>query len=237
MAIPVSRRRAEHPLYLWAAVVAIAVVIAGFARTFYLKTVFDPSPMTVLVAAHGVVMSGWFLLFFAQARLVAKGRVATHRKLGTFGALLAVAVLVIGTTTAIVAGHLGRGPAGAPPPPIFLVVPLGDMLVFACLVGAGLWLRKRSDWHKRLMLLSCVGMLTAAIARIPVDAWRQAGLVPYFSTTCALVLACIAWDTLRNRRLHPAFVGGGLLVILSWPLRLMLSGTDAWMRFAQWLIA
>lgn len=237
MDIPVPRRRAEHPLYLWMAVAAIAIVFTGFARTFYLKAAFDPSPMTALVAAHGVVMTGWFLLFFAQARLVAKGSVATHRKLGAFGVLLAVAVLAIGTTTAISAGHLGRGPAGAPPPPVFLVVPLGDMFVFACLVGAGLWLRKRSDWHKRFMLLSCVGMLTAAISRIPIDAWRQAGLVPYILATCTLVLACIAWDAMRNRRLHPALVIGGLFVMLSWPLRLMLSGTDAWMRFAQWLIA
>ena len=236
MTVPASRHRAERPLYLWAAALAIAVVFAGFARSFYLKAVFDPSPMTALVAIHGMVMTCWFLLFFVEAWLAGSGRIAAHRRLGAFGTLLAATVLVLGIATAIAAGHLGRIPPGAPPPPIFLVVPLGDMFVFACLTGAGLYLRKRSDWHKRLMLLSCVGLLTAAISRIPVDAWRQAGIAAYFLSTCALVLACIAWDTLRSRRLHPAFVSGGLLVLLSWPLRLALAQTEAWQRFAHWLI-
>ena len=61
-------------------------------------------------------------------------------------------------------------------------------------------------------------------------------LLERWTTRIALVLACIAWDTLRSRRLHPAFVSGGLLVLLSWPLRLALAQTEAWQRFAHWLI-
>lgn len=227
-------RTGERRLYAFAAAAALAVVLAGFARTYYLKFAFGTPPLSVLLQVHGAVMTAWFVLFAVQATLVARGRVRLHRRLGAFGALLALAVLVVGTTVAITAARLGHAPPG-PPPLVFLVVPLGDMLVFALLVGAALWFRRRSDVHKRLMLLACVGLLTAAIARIPLPLLQQGGIVTFFMATIVLVLACVAWDTVMHRRLHPAFGWGAALVALSWPLRLALSQTPQWQEFARWL--
>jgi hypothetical protein len=142
-------------------------------------------------------------------------------------------VLVVGTVTAIDAARRGSSPG--PPPLAFLAVPLGDMLVFATLVGMGLYFRQRSDIHRRLMLLSSVCMLSAAFARIPLDFVRTGGPLLYFGLADLFVLACVVYDTRMNRRLHPAFGWGALLVVASHPLRLMLAGTPAWMRFATWL--
>lgn len=231
---PRGSRTVERRLYTWAAIVALLVMFAGFARTYFLKLAFDTPPLTLLLHVHGVVMTAWFVLFAVQARLVANGRTDVHRRLGVAGALLAVAVLIAGTTVAIVGARLGHAPPG-PPPLVFMVVPLGDMLVFAVLVGAALWFRRRSDVHKRLMLLASIGLLTAPIARIQLPALQQCGLVAFFMATIVLVLACVAWDTIRNRRLHPAFALGALLVALSWPLRLALSQTPQWQQFAQWV--
>jgi len=50
-----------------------------------------------------------------------------------------------------------------------------------------------------------------------------------------VLLGCIAYDYAKTRRLNPAFVWGSLLLIASHPLRLMLSGTSAWMSFAHWI--
>jgi hypothetical protein len=50
------------------------------------------------------------------------------------------------------------------------------------------------------------------------------------------LLACVAFDTVRSRRLHPAFFWGTLLVIASQALRLIVSGTGAWLQFASWLV-
>jgi hypothetical protein len=50
------------------------------------------------------------------------------------------------------------------------------------------------------------------------------------------VLACVVFDTVKHRRLHPAFLWGTLFLVASQPLRLILAGTDAWMRFATWLV-
>ncbi len=223
----------HHRLYNVGAWAVAATVLLGFAKTYYLKAVFGTPTLSPLLHLHGLVMSLWFGLFLVQVRLVANRRLDLHRQLGLLGAFLAAAVLVLGTATAITAARLGRSPG--PPPLIFLVVPLGDMVVFGSLVGAGLGLRARGDFHKRLMLLSCVGILAAAIARIPVDAIAKAGPLAYFGLTDLAVIGCAAYDRLRTGRLHPAFLWGGLFVILSHWLRLTLAGTGAWMTFATWL--
>jgi hypothetical protein len=226
---------AERRLYTWAAMAAVAIVFAGFARTYFLKASFGTPPLSTLVHVHGFVMTLWFAFFLMQVRLVAMHRTDLHRRTGVVGALLAVTVLIVGITTAITAAKLGRTPG--PPPLVFLVIPLGDMLVFALLVSTSLYFRSRSDIHKRLMLLSCVGMLAAAISRIPLDFIKAGGVPVFFGLTDLFVLSCVAYDTVKHRRLHPAFGWGMLLIVASQPLRLLLSGTSAWHQFASWLVS
>jgi hypothetical protein len=108
-----------------------------------------------------------------------------------------------------------------------------DLVVFAALVGAALWFRRNPAMHKRLMLLAMLAVITAAIARLP-------GVLPYgppafFGLTDLFLLAGIAWDKWTRGRVHPAYIWGGLFLVLSQPLRLVVSGTDTWMRIATWL--
>lgn len=225
----------DRRLYSWAALVAIGVVFAGFARTYFLKTSFGTPALPTLLHLHGLVMSLWFGFFLLQVRLVAMRRTDLHRRAGVVGAFIALMVLIVGVTTALTAAKLGHTPG--PPPLIFLAVPLFDMLVFLGLVGAGLALRHRPDMHKRLMLLSCIGMLTAAISRIPLDFIQAGGLLAFFGITDLLIILCVGYDTLKNRRLHPAFGWGALFVMLSHPARFMIAGTPAWQQFAAWLVS
>lgn len=224
----------ERRLYTWAAIGAALVVFIGFARSYYLKGVFGTPALPALVHAHGLVMTLWFALFVVQARLVAARRVELHRRLGVAGTVLAALVVVVGVWTAIAAA--ARGVSPGPPPLVFLVVPLADMLVFAMLVSAAVRLRRRPDYHKRLMLLASVGMLTAAIARFPIGLISAGGLPAFFALNDLAVLACVAYDSARHRRLHPAFGWGALLIIASQPLRLAVAGTPAWLQFAGWLV-
>lgn len=229
-----ARRRPPSYFFRVAALVALVVVLFGFAPSFYLKFLFHKPPaLTLLLMAHGVVMTTWFALFIVQAQLVAAGRTDLHRRLGVFGAVLALVLVLLGTTVAIVGARLGHSPG--PPPAVFMAIPLTDMVVFAILVGIALWLRRRSDFHKRLMLLGCVSLLTAAIARVPLPFWYH-DIIVCFSTTLAIALACVAWDTWRQRRLHPAFAWGFALIAVSWPFRLWMSGTSGWLAFADWVL-
>jgi hypothetical protein len=227
-------RRSERTFYTWAAVVAALVVFAGFARTYYLKGAFGTPDLSTLKHLHGFVMTAWFTLFLVQVRLVATGRTRIHRKLGVAGAVVAVLVLVVGTATALLAAKNGATPG--PPPLVFLAIPLGDMLVFLTLVSAALLYRKRPEYHKRLMLLGSLGILTAAIARIPLDFLQAGGLPAFFAATDVLILAFAAADTVKNRRLHPAMLAGVLVIVGSQVARFLIAGTPQWMSFARWLV-
>lgn len=223
----------DRRLYILAAIAAIIIVFAGFARTYYLKGAYGGPALTGLVQLHGFVMTLWIAIFLLQTTLIASGRTALHRRVGVVGAVAAALVVVVGVSTAITAARLGVTPG--PPPLVFLAIPLGDMLVFPILVGAGLLLRRRSDFHKRLMLLSTLSILTAAIARIPVDFIAAGGLPMFFGLTDLLIFGCVAFDTVKNRRLHPAFGWGMLLIIGSQVARFLVAGTPEWGRFAAWL--
>lgn len=222
-------------IYTWAALVAVAIVFAGFARTYYLKGLYGAPELSGLVHVHGLIMTLWFTLFVVQVWLVGGKRVEVHRRLGYVGAILAAMVVGVGTLTAITAAKHGATPG--PPPLVFLTIPLGDMVVFATLVSLSLAYRNRLQLHKRLMLLATLSMLTAAIARIPLDAIQQGGLPVFFALTDGCILICIGGDSVKHRRLHPAFAWGFAFVIASQVFRFWVAGTPQWLRFANWLVA
>lgn len=223
-----SSRVRGSALYRVVAIAAVALVFAGFARTFYLRSLFAPKPLAALFVVHGIVFTSWFVVLVAQVFLVARRRVDLHRQLGVIGALIALAMVILGPFVAIDAARHGMSLE-------FLATPLGDIAVFAILVAAALWFRRRPEIHKRLMATATIAILPPAIARLPSD-WF-AGPLEVFGTTDMIVIAVIAWDTLQRRRLHPAFLWGGLLLIASHPARVMFSETGTWLSIARYLTA
>lgn len=226
-----ARLRAERLLYGTAAVVAALIAFAGFAQTYYLKGAFGTPELSALVHAHGLVMTLWIGLFLTQVSLVAARRVDLHRRLGLAGALLAAIVVIVGIATAIEGARHGVSPG--PPPLVFLAIPIGVVLVFGIFVSAAVLMRRRSDWHKRLMLIASLAVLTPAIARIPVDTLHAGGIVAFLAVTDLLVIACASWDAVRNRRLHPAFGWGVLFLVLWQAATLAFAGSSAWMSIAR----
>jgi hypothetical protein len=217
------------------AVAALLLVFAGFARTYYLKGLFAVPTLPPLVHLHGFVMTGWFVLFLVQTMLVAARRTDLHRRLGVLGAGWALLVLVVGVATAIHGARRGFTPG--PPPLVFLVVPVMDLIVFAALIGTALLNRHRPDIHRRLMLLGTISILAPAVGRLPFALIAHGGLPVIFGLVDLGAVACVVYDTWRNRRLHPAFGWGLLVMVASIPLRVALAGTGAWHRFATWLIS
>ena len=86
------------------------------------------------------------------------------------------------------------------------------------------------------MLLAAVNLLPPAIVRIPLHFIETGGPLVFFGLADLCLLACVAFDTARNRRLHPVFLWGTLFFVASQPLRLMLAETDLWLRFATALV-
>ena len=230
----IVRRQRERWFYVGMSAALVITVFAGFAPTYYLRPYFTANPLMPLLHLHGLVFSSWLVLFVIQTTLVAAHRTDIHRRLGITGGVIAVLMILIGFTTALVRAKQGATPVPDVSPLSFLVVPFGDMTVFAILIGAGFYYRRRPDVHKRLMLLATISILAAAIARLPFEIMK-AGPPAFFGVTDLFVLACVAFDLITLRRIHRATALAGLLIIASQPLRLMLGGTHVWLSFAAWL--
>lgn len=233
-AAAVRTRQRTRRFYVGMAITIALTVFAGFSRTYFLKAYFGTPELNLLLHVHGLVFTLWVLFFLLQTTLVATGRTYLHRKMGIAGAVLAALVFVLGIVTAVVRIKGGAAPIPGVPPLAFLAIPLFDMLVFGILVGAALFFRRRLEAHKRLMTLAMIALLPAPIARLPLPL-LSAGPPAFFGLADLFILAVLVYDLTTRRRIHPATIWGGLLIVASQPLRLMIAGTPTWMAFAAWL--
>ena len=240
-----SPARRDHRFLAVGGLAAFAVVFAGFARSYFLKTLFGTPALPWLLHLHGFLMTSWFVLFFVQVRLVAAHRVDLHRKLGVAAAVVAGLMVIVGFTVARRATirDLQSPPGGGPPPLQFMGLIMFALVAFGILVGAALLLRRRRDYHQRLMLLSCLSIVNPGLARIPLEQvpfvsfLKTGGPLGLFGLDLLLIYACIAYDTWRHRRLHPAFTGALLVVIQDVPLMGMFLASPLWKHIGTWVIS
>jgi len=220
--------------YVTMAFAILIVVFVGFSRTFYLRTYFFPERLIPLLILHGTIFSSWIALYVTQTMLVATKNTRIHMKLGVAGLVIAPLMLIVGTYTALVRA---KGPSPLPDvnPLAFLTIPLGDMLIFGILFGAAYYSRKKLDTHKRLMLLASIGLLPAGVARWPLHFIETGGPLVFYGLADLFIVPCLIFDIITRGKPHRATVIGGLLIVISHPLRLLIGGTHAWIAFATWL--
>ena len=235
-----TRGRSEHRFFGGMVVLIAATALMGFARSYYLRPLISPPPLlavhplTPLIHVHGALFTGWIALLFAQTRLVARGRIDLHRRLGILGAVVAALMIAVGTLTALHAVLRGVAPAGVDPRR-FLIVPLVALLVFGVLFVAAIRARRGPQTHKRLILLATIALLPPALARWVIT-YLGFGPPVVLALSALFVVPLAVWDLRTLGRLHPATLWGGLLVIGSIPLRLAIGLTDGWLGVADWLV-
>ena len=227
-----------RPRFHAVAVAALAAALfAGFAKTFYFRIFLDSPPLAQAAQLHGIIATTWVALHYTQARLVAAHRVDLHRRLGILAALVAALLSVQAVSMAIGNAAAGHGPAGRNPLQ-FLSVPIGTTTMFTLFVGSALALRRQREWHKRLMLLATMTLLVPAMGRLDAQLMQPFEL-PRLVLAPAITFAFVAWawanDWRRLRRVHAAYIFGGIALLLSIPLRRALGFTDAWLTIARWL--
>ena len=174
---------------------------------------------------------GWHCSSLSPA-LVAARRINVHRRLGTVGGVLAAVMVLTALAVAVESGRRGAAPPGVPPLS-FLAVPLATVIVFPALIGAALAFRRQPEMHKRLMLIGTLELLPAGIARWP--GLLAGGPLAYFGFTDLFLVALLLFDlATRGRRIRRRL--GGLFLVASQVLRLVISGTGPWLAFASWLV-
>jgi hypothetical protein len=221
--------RPRRLFYTGIVTVLIAVICAGFLPS-YVARLEGREPIPGFVHAHAAVYALWLLVMLAQTLLIGSRRVDWHRRVGLAAAVLVVPMLALGYQTAIFGAR--RGPPFADSL-AFLIVPLGDLVLFASFVGAALLLRHRPEAHKRLMMFAAIGGFAwPAITRIPAIAGQP---LPMFGVLALLVLALPIHDLVTRRRVHVASAVGVVAIVASFALRRSISGSESWHALATWL--
>jgi hypothetical protein len=212
------------------AVACLITAVLGFGPTFFFKPIHPSPPLPLLLHVHGLVFTAWLVLLIVQSGLVRADRVDLHKRLGLFGALLAAGMVVLGFMVGIRGARYGTAADGMAPL-AFMIFPIGQTVLFGGFVGLGLWKRRQPELHRRLILLGTICLLTPAISRM-VD--KRSVLALFL--TLGFVIVAMLHDWISRRRVHPVYLWGGAVLLVSGPLRAALGNSAAWQAIARFLV-
>ncbi len=231
LARPTTRRG----LYVGLAALSVAVAAIGFWPTYFGPLVAGTVVKTPIVHLHAAVYVGWLAIFVTQALLAATGHVAAHMKLGRIAIGYGVLVIAVGVLTAFARFALRVRAGEAADAQEQLLGPLLDMLVFAPFFAAAIYYRRKPELHKRLMIVATTSLLIAAVTRMPFLGQPRNLLLVHLIWMAPILLA-MAHDFWRQRRIHPVYVAGLVVLLLEGPLvRAHARTSELWLDMSGWL--
>jgi len=229
--------RSDDVFFSAMAVVALIVVLIGFARTYFLAGLFRAPLPNLLVHIHAVAFTLWIIVFMTQISLVTARRVDLHRRLGLLGFVLAIVMIVLGTLAASdrLARHVAQpGTDTVEEVRAFYAVPLGDMLMFSAFVYLGYRNRVQPAVHKRLMWFATLALLDAGFDRWPVFDPYSLPVVHLICYT-PLLLLLIGYDWWSTGKVQRVTIWSAIFLVVVQQIRHPLSHTAAWQTFAAWV--
>jgi hypothetical protein len=230
-----SRRTAEHRFFWGMSLLMALIVFIGFSRTYFLASYFHAKPLAApIVHVHAVVFTAWMLLLVAQTSLAASGRTDIHRRLGIAGMVLAPAIFILGV---VVATEMLRRLSTVPgiDSSVIYAVALSEIAGFIVPTLFAFRLRKRSAYHKRLIMIGTAAMMTAGFGRWPVHALLHKPL-PAMLCTFSLLLLMIAYDLATMRKVHRATALGSAWVVCMEIGAIAVSTTASWHQLTDGLL-
>ena len=211
---------------------------------------------------HGLILFSWCALFVTQTWLVAKGGTLAHRTWGMLG----IAIVAAMTCVVVAVVSLRMTQAAAPGVPAeqayglrsFAWVSISALLFFVPVFVLAIVNIKKSETHKRLMLLGTISLLGAPIARwfltflapppdpnaavillpngnpAPVAPPIEVALPPMLVGDILWVVAMV-YDWRTTGRVHPVYVFGGAVMLAIQLTVSPVAHSDAWQGIAAWL--
>ncbi|MGD1096929.1 MAG: hypothetical protein ABSB35_33675 [Bryobacteraceae bacterium] len=186
----------------------------------------------IILHIHGAIYAIWLVLVSVQIFLVQTGDIRLHMRLGWATAIVSAAMVPLGLVAAMVdqarqAGHPDYAPQ-------FLALEFEEMFAFSTFIIAGLLSRRNLAEHKRWMILSAVAISDAGFGRIwqmgikhtlpgPFGWWLQ-----YFWGITLILIAMLAWDWIRHKRVMRPVVGGAAVLWGGQVATTVLNFTPAW---------
>ncbi len=215
--------KADRFFYSATGAVYLLVMLLGF-HAFYTHgtgvagRVISPLIFAV-VLVHGMAITSWYLLFLAQALLIATKNRRVHMRLGWTVAGLGPLIACMGTVVAIRSVQL------APPGFLFfgmvyrrfLLVMLTEVALFALFAAAGVLARKKPGIHRPMMTLAGLALLPGATGRIPLldQIFGMSGPSGLFGAVFVLGAALLLIRWMLTRKFDTSFAGGYAALVIA----------------------
>jgi hypothetical protein len=195
--------RSERFFYVVAGSVMLIATVVGFRSFLAHGKAFGGGEITrqivPLVVLHGLAMFSWISLFLVQSIFILNGNRRLHMRIGVAGAVLAGAMVILGSATAILSTrHNPEGDQIFGGASFFLATMLGEMLAFGTLVAFAVIYRRRAEIHRPMMLLAALMIISGGLGRCP--------YIGNFAIMPPLYV------------LGPALILGALFLVLQWAL-------------------
>ena len=221
----------DRYFYFAMSLLIFVLVTVMFSTTVPARLFHPKIAPTYIVWVHGGVFYGWVLFFILQSGLVKIRKARWHRSIGWLGLALGIAILGLGVSTTIVMRRfefftLHQGQSAI----IRTSYPLWDMVCFAVAFGLAILLRKKLEYHRRLMLIASCALSAAAWGRLPQSVlpglWFYAGVD-------LLIMMGVTRDLLVNRRVHRVYLFALPLIIAGQVAIAQITYTEWWLRLAK----
>ncbi len=235
MAVSPWQRDRGTAFYVAMACVAAAAVAIGFSTTYFLPVADARFEGPWIAHVHGLLFIAWILLLIVQASLIRRRNPRLHQRLGLIALPLALVMAASGVGVGLYAVHRDLGAGVGDFAYSQLLGVLTAMTILVVFVGVALRLRKRPDWHKRMILLATIAVLWPAWFRFRhLMPWLpRPDILLAVVVSDALILVAMVRDRLKFGRVHPAWWLFGLPLIAEHVLEAVLFDAPFWRATAH----
>jgi hypothetical protein len=230
-----QRQTVPRRIYVPAAVVAAALAMLGFWRTYFGPLMAGTVHQPPIIHIHTAVMVTWLVLFLGQVWFAASGRIRLHIHVGPWVMGYGIIVVILGllATSAGFSARLSTGDVLRAQRWVF--GPLRDLVFFVPFLALGWVYRRRPEVHKRVMLVATTILVMPAIGRMaflgfPVPVWKYMLIWPW------PVYLAMVHDVRTGKRVHRVYVIG-IAAMLAMRLVLPLNQSAAWHAVAAHITA
>ena len=196
----------ERRFYFIMACVMAFILVAGFSTSLAFHRSSFAVP--IIYHIHAFTFFGWIVLYLAQTWLGSTGSVALHKRLGWLALVWLPAMVILGITVTTYVIRTDGGPFFFAQNE-FLFGNWFGILTFAGLVAWAITLRRRTDWHSRLMLVAMAAITGPGWGRLlPMPFIPQPFVISSLLFPAIFVGVGMIADRRRSGRVHPAYLYG-----------------------------
>jgi uncharacterized membrane protein YozB (DUF420 family) len=220
----------------------LAIVLMGFGPSFFFRNNATANDghgiegLPIYLIIHGLVMTTWMLLLVIQTGLIQTKNIKVHMWMGWVGMVIAVLVIVTG-----ILAMTGFGPrllsVGAPIQvlreglSLLFWIDVFSLILFPCLVGAAIYYRKNTEWHKRFMLYACITLIVPALGRLtaqisPASSFGSINWPLSWTILLGILLSVPVYDFIKHKNIQKATILSFIALFSGMLLSVLIDSTE-----------